>query len=127
LQRVAVTGLGVISPIGNCVEELLSSLRTGRSGVRRLDHPLGSRLRSPIGAPVSLGPVAHLDEARLRMLDRVSRLALIAAGEAIADAGLDLSAEPPERCGVAAGCGMGGAQSTDEGYRTLYAEDSDRI
>ena len=61
------------------------------------------------------------------MLDRVSQLALTAAARSIADAKVDFSNERRERCGVFVGTGMGGAQTTDEGYQTLYAERSDRI
>jgi 3-oxoacyl-[acyl-carrier-protein] synthase II len=61
------------------------------------------------------------------MLDRVSQLALMAAARAISDARVEFAKERRERCGVFVGTGMGGAQTTDEGYHTLYAEKSDRI
>jgi 3-oxoacyl-[acyl-carrier-protein] synthase II len=61
------------------------------------------------------------------MLDRVSQLALVAAGQAIGDAQLELSREDRERCGVFVGTGMGGAQTTDNSYHTLFAQRSDRI
>jgi 3-oxoacyl-(acyl-carrier-protein) synthase len=61
------------------------------------------------------------------MLDRVSQFALVAAGQAIADAGLDFSAEQRERCGVSVGTSMGGVETTDVGYYTLYGERSERI
>jgi len=126
-RRVAVTGLGVVSPIGNSIEELTRSLVEGHSGVRRLPPPLCDRLRSPIGAPARLDAAASFDPARLRQLDRVTQLALVAAGQAVLDARLDWSAERLERCGTFVGCGMGGAETTDAGYRTIYAEASDRV
>ena len=61
------------------------------------------------------------------MLDRVSQFALVAAGAAVADARLDFTVEDRQRCGVCIGTGMGGAETTEEGYHTLYAERSDRI
>jgi 3-oxoacyl-[acyl-carrier-protein] synthase II len=125
--RVAITGLGVVAPLGNSCEELFSNLAAGRSGVRRLPEASAQGLRSPIGAPVDFDGAAHFPAPRLRQLDRVSQLALTAARQAILDAGLDLAAEAPERSGVFVGSSMGGAETTDAGYRTLYAERSDRI
>ena len=126
-RRVAVTGLGVVTPLGNSPAELQASLVAGRSGVRRLAPPLAARLRSPIGACAALDGTLHFDPPRLRMLDRVSQLALVAAAQAVAHAGIDFAREDLERCGVFVGSGMGGATTTDEGYQALYAQASDRI
>lgn len=126
-RRIAITGLGVMAPIGNSVDELLANLADGRSGVRRLPPALAGRLRSPIAATVDFEDGAHFDAPRLRMLDRVSRLALVAAERAIVDARLDFSRERRERCGVFVGCSLGGAETTDEGYQKLYAQASERV
>jgi 3-oxoacyl-[acyl-carrier-protein] synthase II len=123
--RVAITGLGVVSPIGNSVEQLFSSLYTGRSGIRVLPEPLSERSRPSIGAAVDLP--AGDDHPRMRQLDRVSQLALAAASQAISDAAIDFATEDRDRCGVAVGSGMGGAGTTEEGYFTLYGQRSDRI
>jgi len=126
-HRVAITGLGVVAPLGNSSEELFTNLVAGRSGVQRLAESRAQGLRSPIGATVNFDGHAHFHAPRLRMLDRVSQLALVAAGQAIADARLDFAREQRERCGVFVGTAMGGAGTTEEGYHTLYAERSDRI
>jgi beta-ketoacyl-acyl-carrier-protein synthase II len=127
MQRVAITGLGVIASLGSSVEELFTALVAGRSGVRRLATRLSERLKSPIGAPVDFDGSTHFTAARLRMLDRVSQLALVAAAQAIADAKLDFGKEQRDRCGVCVGTGMGGAETTEDGYHTIYAERSDRV
>jgi len=127
VHRVAVTGLGVEAPLGHSVDELFTNLAAGRSGVRVLPVSLSQGLRSQIGAPAEFDGQDHFAAPRLRMLDRVSQLALTAAARAIADARVEFAAERRERCGVFVGTGMGGAQTTDEGYHTLYAEQSDRI
>jgi 3-oxoacyl-[acyl-carrier-protein] synthase II len=127
MHRVAVTGLGVEAPLGHSVEELFSNLAAGRSGIRVLSPALCQGLRSQIGAPAEFDGPTHFPAARLRMLDRVSQLALTAAARAVADARVEFATERRARCGVFVGTGMGGAQTTDEGYRTLYAEQSDRI
>ncbi len=126
-RRVAITGLGVVSPLGNSVEALFGGLTRGRSAIRPLELARADRLRSPIGAPVELDAPAHLDVVRLRMLDRVSQLGLVAGGQAIADARLDFASEARERCGVCVGTSMGGVASTDEAYYSMYAEESDRV
>jgi len=127
MHRVAITGLGVIASLGTSVDELFAALVAGRSGVRRLAPGLSERLRSPIGAPVEFDGSAHFAAPRFRMLDRVSQLALVAATQAIADAQLDFADERRERCGVCVGTCMGGAETTEEGYHTIYAERSDRV
>ncbi len=125
MTRVLITGLGVVSPLGNSIEQLFSSLYCGTSGIRLLPEPLSERAGSSIGAVVDL-PTRN-DAPKMRLLDRVSQLALAAASQAVADAGIDFAAEDRDRCGVAVGTGMGGATTTDEGYYTLYRQQSDRI
>jgi len=124
---VAVTGLGVVSPLGNSIDELFASLRAGKSGIRALPVPCSESPGSSVGATVELPACARIPETRLRMLDRVSYLALVAAIQAVDDSGIDFNRENRERCGVSVGTGMGGASTTDEGYHLLYAERSDRI
>lgn len=126
-RRVAVTGLGVVAPLGDSVDELCANLLAGRSAIRELDIPRREGLRSPIGAAADFHGEDHFEAPRLRILDRVSQMALVAAARAVADAALDFGAEDRDRCGVTVGCGTGGAESTDEGYHVIYAERSDRI
>ena len=127
MRRVAVTGLGVISPLGNDVETFFDSLVRGRSGVRRLEGPFPERMLCRVGAPVAFDGAAHFANAKLRMLDRVSQFALAAAAQCVRDSRLDVSAIERARAGVFVGTGMGGAQSADDGYFTLYGEASDRL
>lgn len=124
---VAITGLGVVSPLGNSLNELVTNLRAGRSGINALPTPCSELPAVSIGATVETPACARLAETRLRMLDRVSHLALVAAMDAVDDSGIEFARENCERCGVAVGTGMGGAATTDEGYHTLYAQRSDRI
>jgi 3-oxoacyl-[acyl-carrier-protein] synthase II len=127
IHRVAVTGLGVMAPCGSGIDEVMTNLARGRSGIRRFTAPALQGLRSPIGAAAAFDGGAHFDAPRLKMLDRVSQLALAAGAAAVADARLDFAAERRERCGVSVGSGSGGAATTDEGYHIIYAERSDRV
>ena len=127
MKRVAVTGMGVIAPLGNDVGALFDALAAGRSGIRRLDGPGCERLAHRVAAPVSFDARPLFDAARLRMLDRVSQLALAAAAQAVADARAPFEAGDAARRGVFVGTGMAGASSADEAYHTLYAQASDRL
>jgi len=127
VKRVAITGLGVVSPLGNGAQNFFDRLVQGHSGVTRLPQDFNSRLISRVAAPVSFDGAAHFGVVRLRMLDRVSQFALGAAAEAIADAGNLFERDDRDTTGVFVGTGMGGAQSTDEGYQSVYEDRSDRV
>jgi 3-oxoacyl-[acyl-carrier-protein] synthase II len=127
VKRVAITGMGVVSPLGNDCGAFFASLAAGRSGVRLLDAPFCSRLLAPLGAPADFCAADFFPAPKLRMLDRVSQFALYAASQALADAGLAALTEEDAQAGVFLGTGMGGAQATDEGYQTIYGERSDRL
>lgn len=127
MRRVVVTGLGVVSPLGNGAGVFFDALAAGHSGVARLDLPFVERLGVRIGAQARLDAAAHFPPPKLRMLDRVAQLGLVAAGEAIAQSGNAPKTVAPDRAGVFVGSGVAGAETTEDGYRTLYAEGSDRL
>jgi 3-oxoacyl-[acyl-carrier-protein] synthase II len=127
VKRVAVTGLGIVAPGGNDPEEFFATLAAGRSSIGVLEESWTARLATRIAARASFDAAAHFPAPRLRMLDRVSQLALLAAAQAVASAGLDWNDELRASTGVYFGTGMGGAATTDEGYATLYRDGSDRI
>lgn len=126
-RRVAVTGIGVVSPFGVGSAVFFEALEAGRSAIRRLEAPFAARLSSPIAAPATFDGSAFFDPPRLRMLDRVSQFALVAAAEAVADARLEVGDHERARAGVAFGTGMGGGHTTDDGYHALYAEGATRL
>ena len=127
MRRVAVTGMGVLSPLGSTAAEVYLNASIGRSGIHRLKAVFAHRLNAPLAATVAFDGAAHFEPARLRMLDRSSQFALVAARQAFADANFDWEAVDPSRAGTFVGTGMGGSQSNDDGYHTLYREGSDRI
>ena len=127
MKRVAVTGLGIVAPGGNDPDEFFANLCAGRSAIARLPDSRSARLETRVVAPAQLDATRHFPAPRLRMLDRVSHLALVAAKQAVANARLLFSEEERATSGVFFGTGMGGAASTDEGYASLYQERSDRV
>jgi len=127
VRRVALTGIGVVSALGNDTQALFAALSAGRSGIGRLAGKFHERLSSPVGAAVAFDAASHFPAPQLRMLDRVSQFALAAAGQAVAQAGAVFEGLDRGRAGVFIGTGMGGAETTDDGYYTLYGERSDRV
>ena len=127
MRRVAVTGIGVVSPLGNDCDAVFNAAVSGRSAVGRLTDVMAERLRAPLAAVVQFDVAANFDPAKARMLDRASQFAIVAARCATVDAGLDLGEVDLDLAGVFVGIGMGGSISMDDGYRTLYGEGSDRI
>jgi len=127
MRRVAVSGIGVVSPLGNSAAEVLANARAGRSGVHRLAIPFANRLTAPIAATANFNEVVDFDPGKARMLDRFSLLALFAANQAVQGAHGALLDVDRERAGVFVGTGMGGTLTMDGGYQTLYGEQSDRI
>jgi 3-oxoacyl-[acyl-carrier-protein] synthase II len=127
MRRVAVSGIGVVSPLGSGATQVLANARAGRSGVGQLAIPFASRLSAPIAATADFNEGVGLDPAKVRMLDRFSLLALFAANQAVCDAQGALAGAELERAGVFVGTGMGGTLTMDGGYQTLYGEASDRI
>lgn len=129
MRRVAVSGIGVVSPLGNGVAELFAQARAGRSGVHRLEeHDFAKRLNAPLAATAQFDEAAaSTDATRARMLDRFSQFALFAANQAVAGSHDALAGLDRALAGVFVGTGMGGTQTMDGGYKTLYGDASDRI
>ncbi|MFI2609210.1 beta-ketoacyl-[acyl-carrier-protein] synthase family protein [Kitasatospora sp. NPDC018619] len=121
-RRVAVTGIGVVAPGGVGVPafwDLLTSGRTATRGITLFD-PTG--FRSRIAAEVDFDPAAHgLGPEDVRRADRYVQFAMVAADEAIADAGLDLSVEDPWRIGVSLGTAVGGTTRLEHDYALVSA------
>jgi len=127
MMRVAVTGMGVVSPLGNGAAAAFGNAQAGRSAIHRLDVPFATRLVAPLVASASFDASEHFEPPKRRMLDRVSQFALVAATQALRGAHEALSQLDRSRAGVFVGTGMGGSQTSDDGYKTLYGDDSDRI
>ncbi len=124
-QRVVVTGMGAVSPFGEGAGTLWRNLREGRSAIGPLRHAQASLLRARVAAQVPEGfdPSTRFDERVLPMLDRVSQFAMLAAREAIAQAGIAFDTDRIRaRTAVVIGTGAGGETSHEEQAKRLYAE-----
>ena len=127
MRRVAVTGIGLVTPLGHTTLQVFESASAGRSAIRPFAGEHAARLRSPLAATVRFDAAEHLDVQQQRLLDRVAQFAVVAARRAVADSAGALSCLDLDRVGVFIGTGMAGIASMDDGYRTLYADASDRI
>ena len=127
MRRVAVTGLGVVCPLGSSVEAVWRAAVGGRSAIHPFASPFAHRLVAPLAATTQFDGNAFFEPPKLRMLDRVSQCALVAAQQALGDARDALQAADRSRIGVFIGTGMGSSLTIDDGYKTLYGDASDRI
>lgn len=126
-RRVAITGQGVISPLGNDPNAFFTALMAGKSGIGRLKADFVDQLECRIAAQADFDPGPYLSPRQINSLDRVSQFALAAAQQAVASAGLDPAALNPARTGITMGTGMGGATSLDESYARLYRNNAPRL
>lgn len=126
-RRVVVTGLGVVSPVGNERDTFFDNLLAGRSGIRRLSSSFASRLVANIGGEVDYDPAARFPKAKLALLDRFSQFALEAVAQAIRDSGIEFTESLKGRTGVFVGTGMGGARAVEAGYEEIFLHDKDRL
>lgn len=126
-RRIAITGLGVVSPIGIGADVFFDALLAGKSGIARLDIPHAQRLGIKIAAGVAHLDLAGFTPSMRSQTDRVSQMAIVAAREALARSGHTQESTPPERRGVFVGCAFGGARTVEEGYEALFARGEDRV
>lgn len=105
MRRVAVTGLGIVSPIGNSADAVADSLRAGRPGIEHAPAMAEHGFRSQIAGTLKIDPAEHIDKRTLRFMGPGAAYAHIAMSQAIADAGLEESDVINDRSGLIAGSG----------------------
>jgi beta-ketoacyl-acyl-carrier-protein synthase II len=127
-RRVVVTGLGAVTPVGNCVAETWSNLVNGCSGIDTISLFDATPFEVRIGGEVkNFKPEEHISPKELRHMDRGSKFALVAAKEASADAALKMTAECVERVGVIFGTAAGGVEKMLGQQQILIERGPDRV
>ena len=128
-RRVVVTGVGPVTSIGIGQQAFWEGLRSGRSGVRRVEDRVDLQgIPVKIGAPIDgFDPLEYMDARRARRLDRTAQLALVAAGLALEDAGIVCSELARDRFGVIAGTGIGGLETMGENLAVLREQGPRRV
>ena len=105
MRRVAITGIGIVSSIGNNVSEVTNSLRNGTSGIVAAPEYTELGFRSQVHGTVKLDVADHVDRKQLRFMGEGAAYAVLAMEQAIADAGLEGHQVSNERSGLVAGSG----------------------
>jgi 3-oxoacyl-[acyl-carrier-protein] synthase II len=114
-RRAVITGIGLVTPIGNTVTEFWENLVCGKSGVSKVTRFDASGLPTNIAAEVkSFDLEKYVDKKQARRMDLSQQFAMVAAGKAIEDAGIILETENLERTGVVIGSGVGGIETFEK-------------
>lgn len=127
-RRVVITGIGVISAVGRNTSEFWQSLCEGRSGIRPIEAVDRTQLHFKNGAEVrGLNMQSYFKGKRADLLDRFAQFGLIAAREAVADAGIEWTQHLRERTGIVTGSCVGGQTSEDQAFVELYRNHRHRL
>lgn len=105
MRRVVVTGLGIVSPIGNSAEEVTTALKAGKSGIVASEEMAEHGFRSQVAGTLKIDPKEHIDKRAMRFMGPGAAYAHIAMSQAIADSGLEEKDVVNPRTGLVAGSG----------------------
>ncbi|MBE6044936.1 MULTISPECIES: beta-ketoacyl-ACP synthase II [Clostridium] len=127
-NRVVITGMGAITPIGNDVNTFWSSIKEGKCGIDNITAFDTTDYKVKLAAEVKNFDAAdYMDKREVRRMDRFCQFAMAAADEAVKDAGLDLESLDRERFGVIVGSGIGGISTIEEQHKKLIERGPNRI
>ena len=128
MRRVVVTGLGAITPIGLSVDEFWKGVHEQKIGFAPITKFDATDYKAHMAAEVK-GFVAkeHMDFKAAKRMEPFSQYAVVAAREAIEDAGLDMSKEDSFRCGTAIGCGIGSLDAMEREHKKILEKGPSRV
>ena len=112
MKRAVITGMGIISSIGNNVPEVLASLKEGKSGINASEQFAEMKMRSQVWGDLKINPAEHIDRKKMRFMGDAAAYAYLAMEQAIEDAGLSEDQVSNDRTGLVAG--SGGASSVNQ-------------
>lgn len=128
MEKIVITGMGTVNPLGLSVEESWQNAINGVSGVGRITHFDPSTLNVHIAAEVkNFVPENYMDAKEARRRDRFEQLAIAAAKDAIASSGLEITEENSGRIGVLVSSAIGGIKSLSDAVITNYTEGPRRV
>ena len=127
-HRVVITGMGVVSPLGNDRETFWDALLSGKSGIGPITHFDASQFPSRIAGEVKhFDPLNYMEKKDARRMDRFVQFAVAAAKMALEDAAFDMQSIDPDRVGVYIGSGIGGLNTWEEQHRILLEKGPRRV
>ncbi len=129
MPRVAITGLGVVTPLGEDVATLWENACAGKSGIRRVSRWDPEAFSTQIGGECAdFDPANHgIDSREAKRLDRFAQFAIAASKQAMADCGVDLESLDRDRAGVLIGSGIGGIETLEEQSEILFKKGPGRM
>ncbi len=127
MKQVVITGMGIISPLGNTCTDFFDGLAAGKSGIRRISPEFAPCLSVRIAARADFTPEEHFPKKIVRTMDRATQFVQAAAAQAWRDSGLELADAEKKRAGVYLGTGMGSANTIEESYGQLYRQQAKRL
>ena len=126
-RRVVITGIGIISPVGNTVTEAWNNIIDGNSGVSPIAKFDTKDFETKFAATVNFNPEDHLDKKEIRRVDEFIQFGLIASDQCVIDSGLNLEEEDLNRIGVSIGSGIGGLRTIEENKLLLDTKGPKKI
>ncbi|MDP3024130.1 MAG: beta-ketoacyl-ACP synthase II [candidate division Zixibacteria bacterium] len=127
-RRVVITGLGVISPVGNSVEELWEALKNGKSGAGKITRFDVSNFTTRIAAEVKgFDPLQYIDKKEARRMGLHEQYSMSTAFQVMQDAKLDSNSFDPDRAGAVIGSGIGGVDVMETQHSVLLKEGPGRV
>ncbi len=133
-RRIVITGMGMVTPLGNSVQETWKNLIKGKSGIRLITCFDLSKYKMPNNFPRIAGEVKNfdltewgIDKKMIKRMDPFTQYAVAAAKEALFDANINLEEENLSKIGVQIGVGLGGALTWEKQYQILIEKGSERV
>ena len=126
-RRVVITGLGILSPVGNSVSDSWQNILKGTSGVADITKFDTEGFETKFAATVNYDPENYLDKKDIRRVDEFIQFGLIASDECVKDSRLDLEKEDLKRIGVSIGSGIGGLGTIENNKITLQSKGPKKI
>lgn len=128
MRRVVISGMGAICALGRNVAELAESLRQGRSGIAAIESTDTSQMRFQNGAEVrGYSHQPYFDDRRADFMDRFAQFAVIAAREAVENAGIQWTPELRDNAAIITGSCVGGQSTEDIGFQEIYKLRHNRV
>ena len=128
MKRVVVTGMGIMSPIGNTVDEFWNSLKEKKVGIGQLTRFDTSDYKVKLAAQINdFDPLNYMDRKEAKRMELFSQYAVAASVDAIKHSGLNLEEEDTTRIGVSVGCGIGSLQIMESSYKRLINKGPNRV
>lgn len=129
MKRVVITGMGLVSPIGNSVEEFWNNIKANKHGFSLLDESVANPEFDVkiVAAVKDFSADKYLDKKEQKRIDRFTQFAVCSSLDAIADSGSDFKDVDPYRAGVIFGVGIGGLELTQQEHKKYLEKGPDRI